>query len=214
MNPIAGLASLRHPLVGAGRAPGGPGGFAIVKHSSPSPAPRDYYALAARWCGLGAFLPLSWREPVEAATISALGPESAARAREAIEQASGQIELAFAITRVGASAEAEGAPGTSGRAYLRALRSEHETCRGFVDRLRARASECGFAVSLIANAREGTTGLVRCRRENALAVGLAVEGMAGAISGVSLTLSEPLPPFGAGAELVERLGLSRARRAA
>jgi hypothetical protein len=209
MSVLAGFCSEAHPLAASEAERLGGRDVWIVRASNDNRAPADWYALAARWSALGGFVPLSWRQTIGAAEVSLLGAEADELIRAAIASCAGQVEIAFRLERLAASAEA--ASSSPGRAYLGALRREEEARRGFLSALSARAAERGYALSLTTATPAGVTGLLRCRAEQLADARQAVAAIA---SGARLSLSGALPPFGAGVELAQRLGLHPARRAA
>ena len=224
---IAGLASLDHPLAQGARAHRVADAFlAIAEPTSPGETTRDgvavhgqagdRYALAARWCAAGPFLPVSWREAIDVDALLRLGPDMTRSIRDAIAATAGQVELAFQFDdppRHAAQASILAAP-LSGRDYLRARCGAARASEAFLSRLRATAAEAHVTLSLLAVTGKGASGLMRCARSEVPAMRRMLETVAAAFPPAPFAVTHPLPLFGAGAELVSRLGLGRVRSAA
>ena len=210
MSEIAGFCLAAHPLAASEAGERLAHGLLAVRQPRGELSPADWYALAARWCALGGFVPMSWRRTIAAGELRGLGAQACQHIREAIGGCAGRVEIAFQLER--AAANNQGA--SPGRAYLAALRGDDEIRRGFLGALSAAVAELGYALSLTTATRVGVSGLLRCRAEEFQAARYSINQIAGDFQGAALSVSGPLPPFGAGVELVERLGLDKARRAA
>jgi hypothetical protein len=223
---IAGLASLDHPLARVEPTLVLAQAFVAVLDPMERVVAGDRYALAARWCARGPFVPFAWRDRVREETLSALDPLCLPRIRDAIAASADQVELLFQFAQISPLAQGgqsgleacasrqSPTTGLRGRDYLHERRRAHERRHGVLTHLRACALEAGFTVSIVASGPQGALGLVRCPRGSVIATRGVLETLAAAMDHARVDIAGPLPPFGAGAEVLDREGWRDAERAA